>query len=427
MNRKFNTFSKLAMVAGVAFLAVACEKEDNDDNLTTTERVYTIGYADGSGNPSATYVQGTTDLSEGDVTFKDYGFEVPSTRTARVFTSSDGKTMYSLDYGGGSIYKFKVNGGQSYTKVDETNIEQAMGTAYPRWTRINDDVALLHSVSTENIYDANGVYTHTETTTRVMSVGLDELTINKISDFTMPISTEMQNTGDYVYRIDAPVVMGDKVYYGMGKSKYDPATDQSIDAVYPNVETLVLDYPSLENPRIISTNVNGARGATNGYRTSVSYEDERGDVYQITTVPDNTFETHILKITNGDYDDNYSLNVSSLLGENTISNGWFYVGNGIGYVPYANSDQGATSDAVWSVARVDLYNNTAVKLNLPANLWLQQYQNSVTVNGEFKMAIAPKGGEGYIYSFDVNSTSADAVTQGAKIQAGADSYYIGIY
>ncbi|WP_417601632.1 hypothetical protein [Owenweeksia hongkongensis] len=427
MNRKFNTFSKLAMAAGVAFLAVACEKDDNNDDSTTTERVYTLGYADGSGNPSATYVQGTTDLSEGDITFKGYGFEVPSTRTARIFTSSDGKTMYSLDYGGGSIYKFTVNGGQNYTKVDETNIEQAMGTAYPRWTRINDDVALLHSVATENIYDTTGVYTHTETTARVMSVGLDGLTINEISDFTIPMSAEMQNTGDYVFRIDAPVVIGDKVFYGMGKRKYDPATDQNIDAIYPNVETLVLDYPSLENPRIISTNVNGARGATNGYRTSVSYEDERGDVYQITTVPDNTFETHILKISNGDYDDNYSLNLSSLLGENTISNGWFYVGNGIGYVPYANSDQGGTSDAVWSVARVDLYNNTAVKLNLPADLWLQQYQNSVVANGEFKMAIAPKGGEGYIYSFDVSSTSADAVTQGAKIEAGADSYYIGIY
>ncbi|AEV32348.1 hypothetical protein Oweho_1351 [Owenweeksia hongkongensis DSM 17368] len=427
MNRKFNRFSKLAMAAGVAFLAVACEKDDNNDDSTTTERVYTLGYADGSGNPSATYVQGTTDLSEGDITFKGYGFEVPSTRTARIFTSSDGKTMYSLDYGGGSIYKFTVNGGQNYTKVDETNIEQAMGTAYPRWTRINDDVALLHSVATENMYDANGVYTHTETTARVMSVGLDGLTINEISDFTIPMSAEMQNTGDYVFRIDAPVVIGDKVFYGMGKRKYDPATDQNIDAIYPNVETLVLDYPSLENPRIISTNVNGARGATNGYRTSVSYQDERGDVYQITTVPDNTFQTHILKISNGDYDDNYSLNLSSLLGENTISNGWFYVGNGIGYVPYANSDQGGTSDAVWSVARVDLYSNTAVKLNLPADLWLQQYQNSVVANGEFKMAIAPKGGEGYIYSFDVSSTSADAVTQGAKIEAGADSYYIGIY
>lgn len=427
MNLMFNRFSKLAVAASVAMFATACEEDGKETNPTTTERVYTIGYADGSGNPSATFVQGTTDLAKGNVTFKDFGFEVPSTRTARVFTSSDGKIMYSLDYGGGSIYKFEVKGGQEYVKVDETNIEQAMGTAYPRWTRINDEVALLHSVATERIYDGNGVYTHTETTARIMSVGLEGLSINKVSDFTMPISTEMQNTGDYVFRIDAPVVMGDKVYYGIGKRNYDPDTDQNIDAAYPNVETLVLDYPSLENPRIISTNVNGARGATNGYRTSVSYEDERGDVYQIITVPDNTFETHILKITNGEYDDNYSLNLSSLVGENTISNGWFYVGNGIGYVPYANSDQGGTSDAVWSVARVDLYNNSAVKLNLPANLWLQQYQNSVSANGEFKMAIAPKGGEGYIYSFDISSSSADAITKGAKIEAGADSYYIGIY
>ncbi len=178
---------------------------------------------------------------------------------------------------------------------------------------------------------------------------------------------------------------------------------------------------------MISTTAGGAKGATNGYRTSVAYKDEQGDVYQIITVPDNSYDTHILKITDGAYDEDYSFNLSELLGKNTISNGWFYVGDGIGYVLFAQSDLGGTSDAVWSVARVDLYNGTAVELDVPDNLWLQQYQNSILVDDKFCMALGPKGGEGHIYMFDVNSAEPDGFTVGTTLEAGADSYYIGIY
>jgi len=425
----------LLLATGLALSIVSCTKDD--PVITPTEpdiidqmedsRLHTIALAVGSGSSSTTYTQAFTDLTSGQISYNGFGFEVPSSRTARIFSSDDGTSLYDLDYGGGRVYKFANKGGEDYQLLAETNIEFAMGTAYPRWTKVNDDYALLHNVTTERLYDENDTYIRTVATARLMSVNLENLEIGKIEEFIIPSGMFDSISGDFVFRIDAPMVIGDKVYYGLGKRGYDPNTDENLPATFETVETMVVDYPELTNPRLISSQVPGAKGATNGYRTPVSHQDENGVVYQIITVPDNTYDTYILKIEDGDYDNSFTFNLSELLGEKVIANGWFYVGNGIGYVPYANADLGGTGDPVWAVARIDLKNNAATKMNLPANLWLQQYQNSIMIEDKFYMAIAPLGEQGNIYEFDPSSTSPDGFVRGATLQTGADAYYIGIY
>lgn len=431
MKIKFINLLKMSFVAAVMATATSCSDDDGAAGTNpvdeTSEKIFHIAMAVGSDGQSQTYIQGLTDLSTGDVSFNGFGFEVPSTRTARVYTSQDGKSVYNLDYGGGKIYKYTTTGGQSYTMESERNVQVAIGTANPRWTKVNEDTALMHNVITENIYDDAGNYVRTASTIRLVSIDLNTLQMGEIVEFEAPLNAEDAAAGNFVFRIDAPVVSNGKAYYGFAKRKWNTETGANVNATYTKVETLVVDFPSLTNPTIISTNVGGAAGATNGYRTPVSHFDENGDTYQIITVPNNTYDTHILRLRNGAYDESYDFNLSELLGKNTISNGWFYAGNGIGYVPFARSDEGALGDAVWSVARVDLYNNTAVELNLPSNLWLQQYQYSVVKDGKFYMAIAPLGQQGHIYMFDPASTSADGFTRGATIQTGADSYYIGIF
>ena len=167
-----------------------------------------------------------------------------------------------------------------------------------------------------------------------------------------------------------------------------------------------------------------AKGSTQGYRTPVMHVDSKNDIYQITAAP-----SHILKITNGDYDNAYDFDLSAALSMNAGALGWFYVGDGIGYVPFYDIDRGSGSDvAAWGVARIDVYNKTAVKLNLPENLWLYQYQNGVVEDGIFYMAIAPLGGEGNIYMFDVTSDSPDAFTLGARIKTiDTSSAYLGVF
>ena len=436
MNQKFLTTVKLLAIFFVGLTITSCSDDNSVAAIEPEEadalRNFTVAISESSTGSAKIYTQSLTDLTTGNISFDGFGFEMPSTRTARIFTSNDGTELYDLDYGGGRIYKFSVDGGQDYTQITEKNVEYAMGTAYPRWTKASEDYASIQyadSRNAERVYDeTSGDYIRTDVTLRLMTVNLENLEIGTVEQFAIPVSGNDAGTYDYVSRVDAPIISGNKAYYGIGKGGYDPADPTArVSATYPNVETLVVDYPSLTNPTIISTNVGNARGATNGYRTPVSHLDEKGDVYQIISVPDNTFDTHILKISNGDYDESYDFNLSQLLGENTTSNGWFYVGNGIGYVPYANTDLGTTGDAVWSVARVDLYNNTAVKLNLPENLWLQQYQNAVVEDGKFYMAITPTGETGNIYIFDINSTDSNGFVIGASLENIADATYIGIY
>lgn len=435
-------------------MATSCSSDDptapeeKQENTEGRDK-FTLALSASPTGETKVYTQALTDVSSGiTVSYDGKGFEMPSTRTARIFASNDGKSLFNLDYGGGRIYKFSVDGGESYSQKFEKNVEFAMGTAYPRWTKASEESASIHYASGSNavrVFDETDAtkYIRSDVPLRIMSVGLDNLSFGSIEEITIPVSdTDLQpytmnidgtdyDIYNYVGRVDAPVIAGNKIYYGMSKSAYNPANPCSgrgcPRAIYRNVETLVLDYPSLTNPKIISTDI--AKGATNGYRTPVSHVDESGDVYQVISVPNNTYDTHILKISNGDYDDSYNFNISDLLGFHVSTNGWFYAGNGIGYVPYANTDESDNwfSDSVWGVARVDIYNKTVTDLNVPDNLWLTQYQSAVVKDGKFYMAITPSGKDGNVYIFDTTSTDPNGFEVGATLKNLAEGTYIGIY
>ena len=431
---KYSKLKMAAMLLIAIFIASCNGDEQPPKPKPESKRIFTLGLAVGSGRTSKTYIQGITDPTKGSITFKGKGFEVPSQRTARIFSSADGKYIFNLSYGGGRIYKFEAGSGKNYKQMKESNVNIAMGTNYPRWTKASEERALLHRVQANRIWDETKtpkVFKHTQSKIRLVSIDLKTFQFDAVEEFETPTDVTYGGKYDYVGRIDGPVIAKNKVYYGMARWGYDPTgKNKRPRATINNVQTLVADYPSLKNPKIITTTVGGAKGNTNGYRTPVAHLDEKGEVYQIISVSDKKDDCHILKIANGKYDESYDFNLSKLLGFQATANGWFYVGKGIGYVPYANMDAAQKSwwsEPVWGVARVDLYKKTAVKMNVPAKLWLTQYQNGVVHDGKFYMALAPKGENGHIYIFDSKSTSPDGFTQGASLATGADSYYIGIY
>lgn len=453
---KFSLLIRKALflsLLSVFFITVSCDDDDNpiEDPIEDPVdlRDFTLALSASPTGETKVYTQAITDVSSTvTVSYDGKGFEMPSTRTARIFASYDGTALFNLDYGGGRIYKFSVDGGENYSMEFEKNVEFAMGTAYPRWTKASEEAASIHYADGGNaarVFDETDPtkFIRSDVSLRIMGVGLDDLSFGSIEEIIIPVSdTDLQpyvmnidgtdyDIYNYVGRVDAPVIAGNKIYYGISKSAYNPANPCSgrgcPGALYSNVETLVLDYPSLTNPQIISTDI--AKGATNGYRTPVSHVDEQGDVYQVISVPDNNYDTYILKISNGDYDESYSFNLSDLLGFNVATNGWFYAGNGIGYVPYANTDESDEwfSGSVWGVARVDLYNNTVVDLNVPDGLWLAQYQSAVVDGDKFYMAITPTGLDGNVYIFDTTSSSPDGFEVGATLKNLAEGTYIGIY
>ena len=194
--------------------------------------------------------------------------------------------------------------------------------------------------------------------------------------------------------------------------------------VYENIETLVVDYPSLENPTTLTSTL--AEGSTNGYRTPVAHKDELGDTYQLVTQGD----VSLVRISNGTYDDSYGkFNIKNLLGHNAEANtGWFYVGDGIGYIPVLNTDEGDSASSNWDVVRVDIYNKTAVKMDIPLDLWLRQYQWASVIDGKLFMALTSLGGEGNVYIFDPADATSTGFTKGAVLKTGtSDASYIGLF
>ncbi len=432
----FTTLRKtlLFAISAVALFG-SCKKDEpgtKPGDIITQD--FQLAFASGSGSISGTYLQGLSDISTGNITFEGTGYSLTSSRTARIFVSGDGSTVYSLNYTVGTIDKLIYSGGDNYTTIKTFDSSIPLGVKSVRFTKLNEEKASVHYITSVAEYGGNNEtdYLGHKMT---MSIGILDLeAMNFGKNFNKEIDLQLPGTmgkeGYYIYRMDCPVISGNKIYYGAATRKFDIATAGYFDT--DKALTIVLDYPSLTNATIIETTL--AKGATNGYRTPTQHVNESGEILQM--VSDGK-DLNIVKIINGQYDNSYKFSISGLLGKEASSNGWFYAGNGIGYVPYekvgeaqvqigVNASGEPTYSSAWGLVRIDLNSKSLVDLETPKGLWLQQYQTSVVRDGKFYIALAPVGEQGYIYNFDINSNDSKG-TQGAKIKAGADQYYIGIY
>ena len=434
MKTKFLKFRSVLAMSIIA-LAALTSCDDNGDPAPpppVVEKDFQVAFASGSGSISGTYLQGLSDLSTGEISFSNRGYSMTSSRTARVFVSTDGSTIYSLNYTEGTIDKLAYNGGDDYTHITTLDASIPLGSKTVRFTKLDDEIGSVHYIAATPVYENETEYKKHKITASVGILDLQTMRLREgfNKEINVEIDADLAAQGYFISRIDAPVISGNKLYYGAAVSKFNASTGRN-DAT-DRAFTFVLDYPSLTNATAIETTI--ARGATNGYRTPTQHKNEAGEIMQMVS---GNNETHIVKIRNGQYDNSFDYNLSALLGKGTASNGWFYAGNGIGYIPYEDlskeqiqtgvNPQGEPSfSAAWGLARMDLNNNTVVDLNVPDKLWLTQYQTSVIRDGIFYIALSPIGGNGNIYMFDINSTNPNG-TLGAKITSGADQYYIGIY
>ena len=421
----------LPLMAGVLITAslISCDKkDDNIPNIPVTDinapTLFNVVLSTSTNNNTETYVQALDDIESGTISFNNYGFELPSTRTARIFASQDGKILYDLHYGGGTIHSYAVKGLQQYEQLHETNVAPIIGTEYPRWAQLNDKKALLHNVKTNNIYadpaDANSKYIYTESKTSLANIDLATMAVNDYITFETPLSEEDTKENLYISRIDAPAVLNGKAYYGVTKSKKNPEKpSETVKGIVYQATSLVVDYPSLKNPKVISTAL--TTGSTYGYRVPVAhvYNDA---IYQISSTG------FMLKMKDGAYDDSYVFDISKSLGFEVGTLGWFHVADGIGYCTFYDKAKGNSEEAAaWGVARVDLNTQTAIKMDVPDKLYLFQYQMAKAVNGKLYMALAPIGSQGGVYIFDAKDASSKGFKKGASIQTGAGASYIGIF
>jgi hypothetical protein len=233
--------------------------------------------------------------------------------------------------------------------------------------------------------------------------------------------------GHYISRLDGPVLnkAGNKLIIGVAKGKHDPATGAAHPAgttfTKISAKSLVVDYPSLENPTIISSTLSD--GNTNGYRSFNNFLAEDGNIYQATQ--NDTNGSRFLKINqNNQYDNSYDFSLDAALGvTGTYVDAWRYAGDGIAYVLYTH----ANANNQGFVARVDLNNKKAeLVTGIPydADLDFGQYQGFVVNGDEVFIAVTPVGKDGNIY---IINSKTNVVTKGAKLINKPGNHYIGVF
>lgn len=425
------TFASVMIATGL--IATSCSKENNTpnpDNLQDNEEIFHIAYgvgAGGVGSTSTCVMLPFKDLTTGVIDFSSAGFEVSTSRTDRVYSANNGKTLYSLQYQAGTIKKINYLGLDApyYTLVTgaegERDLKGILGSTSIRWKKINDREALAYDVEVKHHKNADDTYKNTTSTIHFATIDLNTFSPNKVS-VELPVDADSSVANLHTWRVDGAVVNNGKVYIGVAKRGYDGAKNVNSQAY--KTSTLVLDYPSLTNPQFIYSDI--AKGEAYGYRTSPYF------VHNASVYHNSTNNTRILKITNGQYDNSYDFDLAQALGMNKVgSSGMFYAGDGIAYVMFYDAEKGTSwgaNNKFWGVARVDLNAKTAIKMDLPENLWLAPYQSAkLGKDGKFYMALAPLNTDGNIYIFDPKSTSPTGYTKGATLKISGDAFYLGVF
>ncbi|MEC5394480.1 hypothetical protein [Bergeyella sp. RCAD1439] len=360
----------------------------------------------------------------------DDGVRVLSNRTARLQSSEDGKTLFNIAYtgdNGGTFMKYAVGGKNNFTQTGATvNISQYAGTS-PRWNKLfdNDRTGVAVNVTTPVVkQDASNQYLYTRGLATVLALDLVDPQITRYKQYEIPLSEAEEKQGHHIFRLDASVLnkAGNKLIIGTWMRKTNPATGANESGfVRLGSKSVVVDYPSLENPKVITSTVDN--GDTSGYRSFNAFLGTDGTIYQATQRGTNG--AHILRINqNNDYDNSYVFSLDAALGvTGSYVDAWRYVGDGIAYVAYTHS--GANGQGF--LARVDLKARTASRVEgLPyeASLSFGQYQGFVVVGDELYVAVTPTGKDGRLY---ILNRKTGAVTQGAKLVNKAGNHYIGVF
>ena len=448
MTRTFLNFKTLTITILTIGLMVACSSDEISENPDPTDpdpsedsRWITIaaakmGDAPGDGNGGTLiYSVSSEDAKDPTNSIEPFenGFIAPSNRTARLQSSEDGNTIFNISYAGdtgGNYTKYSVEGGQTFTQSGSSvSIAPYVGTA-PRWIKLfdGDKTGAAVYVSTEHQFDESDIYTRTEATIGVVTLDLVNSAIKEFQEHSVALSAEEEANGYYISRIDMPVLnaTGDKLYIGTRLSKVAPATAES-DSDYEILgsKTIVLDYPSLLNPTVITSTV--GHGNTNGYR-SINAFLYNGSVYQANqSDPEGS---HILKIdANNEYDNSYEFNLDAALGvEDAYLLAWRPAGNGKAVIAYrhAGSAEGLAG-AQGFFALADLNAKTAQKIDaIPydPDFYLFQYQGFVVDGTEIYLTQGAVGQNGNIYIID---TETGNVTKGAELVNVTGSHFIGVF
>ena len=419
------------------------EPENDTRWITLTAALKQTNDGDGNGGTLAyaiSHAQAINPAYELDIFPVGKGLKLESPRTSRVQASADGKHLYDIQYtgaDGGVFQKFRVDGEGKYVREgNEVNAAIILGTS-PRWVKSAEGVGVGVSIATETLLTGTFpavTFGSIKSTAAVASLNLDNPSILNTASFEVPFTPEQLAQGYSIGRIDVPIInqAKNKVYIGCNISKVNPNGTPTQNATSGVVSwpsdaaniigtvTIVLDYPTLRNPKLIWSTQ--SKYGNNGYRTMTQHIGDDGHVYQATGV-NTTGYPHILRIdkNTNEYDNTYLFDLSKALGVTGAGiKAWRYLGNNKGFVMYDINKTGGY------LALIDLNAKTATKIPTEneAKLNFDQHQ-SIAVQGDFVyVPLTPVSEPGNVYVYDWKT---GVLTKGAKLANGTGHRFIGAY
>lgn len=361
----------------------------------------------------------------------DDGEHVKSNRTARLQSSQDGKFLYNIQYtgaDGGVFNKYAVKGKNNFIEVGSAiNTAPYVGTS-PRWTKASEKYGVAVNVKDiVNVFEGEGedaVFKGVKGTAVILVLDLENPRIVGTTEFELALSPEEQMQGYHIFRLDAPVLNAnqDKLVIGTWMRKYYPGTTNTDGtAARLGTKSLIVDFPSLENPRLETSSL--ATGDNSGYRSPMSYLAEDGSIYQATHRElAGTGGSKIIRMTTDlKYDPNFVISLDQALGvKDSYIETWRYVGDNIGYIIYNVEGTGG------HIARVNLKSGSVEKINLLTEVVLDfgQYQSIALYGDWVYIAVTPLSLDGNIYLFN---RKTGEMKVGAKLENKAGNRYIGVY
>lgn len=372
------------------------------------------------------------------------GFALKSSRTARVQASADGEFLYNIQYTGtegGVFNKYKVSGEGKYQEVGfELNTATILGTS-PRWVKAAEGIGVGVSFGEAlDPYTGNAPdykWRHPKGKIKIANIDLNNTAITNTGNIDIDLGATLEAQGYHVWRADVPVLnqAKDKLYIGLGVRRHNingtVTTNANTGAISGwqttnerNLGTLtyVVDYPSLRNPKIITSEKSMIDNL--GYRTMTQYVGTDGNLYQATA----TSGPDILRIskTTNDYDQTYHFNLNTALGITGSSiKAWRYIKDGVAVVLYT-----VTGTNGGYVALINLNDKSANKLatevetDTALTTTLGQFQNIGLVGDNVYLPLTPSGKDGNIYIVNYKTKE---IKKGAKLKAASGSFYLGAY
>lgn len=469
------TFIKTVMFGSALALGtlVGCDKNDGPDGPNNPQasgpdiwdREYitiTGAFPDGSGTAGngGTRAYAITLEQAADQNFEvnvwgGNGYGLRSQRTARVQGSVNGNFLYNIQYtgdDGGIFNKYKVEGAGNFVDTnEEVNTEPILGSA-PRWVVAAEGIGVgvyASAAIQASGEGANADFINVVSTAKIAILNLDDPQITRQTEFVIPFTAEQTKDGYQIGRIDVPVINAakNKIFIGCALSRTDVTVQSGVGnngnqtwTSAPNelgTATLVVDYPSLANPKLIFSD--NSIASNNSYRTMTQYVGTDGNIYQATA----TSGSQILRISGStnEYDNSYNFDLKTALGtaNNVQIRAWRYIKDGVGIVLYTETgvDGGY-------IALVDLNAKSATKLatdnqtdigysGRSANTsqgitaitgTFGQFQNIGVVGDNVYVPMTPNGVDGNLYLINWKTKQ---ITKGAKLKNQSGSFYLGAY